>query len=78
MIEEWNESRLKTKEEVRLAQERQAWKNLMYAISSMGAITTEKFSYKQYHRDWDMLVNRARAYKRLANLDEKYGLDEEV
>lgn len=78
MIKEWEESRIQTKEEIQKEQEKEAWENLMYAINNMGSITTEKFNYKQYHRDWDILVDKVRIYKRVAKLDEKYGLDKEV
>lgn len=80
MIEEWNESRLGTKEEIQKWEEKQAFKNLMLAVNEMGSITKEDMacSYKKYHKKWDILIDRMRAYKRIAKLDEKYGLDEEV
>ncbi len=78
MIEEWNESRMKTKEGIQKEQEKKAWNDLMNAINTMGSITTEKFNYKQYHKDWNVLVDRARIYKRIAKLNEKYGLDKDV
>lgn len=80
MIEEWEESRMKTKEEVQKEQEKEAWKNLMKAIGDMGTLTIEQSTrfYKQYHKYWDILMDRARIYKRVAKLNEKYGLDEEV
>lgn len=78
MIEELEESRMKTKEEVRFEQEKKAWENLMYSIGVMGAITIEKFNCKEYHKNWDILIDRARIYQRVAKLNEKYGLDEEV
>ena len=80
MIEEWNESRKKTKEEVRLEQEKKAWKELMSAINNMGCVPAEpeKYFYRRYHSNWNTLMDRARIYKRIAKLDEKYGADEEM
>lgn len=78
MIEEWNESRLETKEEIQKWEEKQAFKNLMLAINEMGGITPEDLSFKVYSRKWDILIDRMRIYKRVAKLDEKYGLNEEV
>lgn len=80
MIEEWNESRLKAKEEIQNEREKEAWENLMYAIGTMGSITEEPINqfYKRYHTNWNILIDRARIYKRVAKLNEKYGLDDEV
>ena len=80
MIEEWNESRTKTKEEIQNEREKEAWKNLMYAIGTMGSIVEEPISvfYKKYHTYWDILIDRARIYKRVAKLNEKYGLDDKT
>lgn len=78
MIEEWNESRLGTKEEIQKWEEKQAFKNLMLAINDMGGITKEDLCFKVYSRKWDILMDRARIYKRVAELDKKYGLDKEV
>ena len=77
MIEEWEESRIKTKEEVRLEQEKKAWKDLMNAINTIGGIQSEPVPqfYRQYHRYWNILIDRARIYQKIAKLDEKYGLD---
>ena len=58
--------------------EEKAWKNLMLAINEMGAIPNyESNFYKKYHQKWNVLIDRARIYSRVANLKEKYGLDEE-
>lgn len=80
MIEEWNESRLETKEKIQKWEEKQAFKNLMLAINDMGGITKEDMacSYKKYHKKWDILIDRMRIYKRVAGLDKKYDLDKEV
>lgn len=80
MIEEWNESRKETKEEMKNQQEKEAWVNLMYAINTMGSIPQEPVNvfYKKYHQIWNILIDRARIYKRVANLNEKYSLDKEV
>lgn len=58
--------------------EEKAWQDLMLAINNMGAIPQEKFNYKNYHRSWDVLIDRARMYRDVAKLNEKYGLDNEV
>lgn len=80
MIKEWEESRIQTKEEIQKEQEKEAWQELMYAINNMGSIQTEPINqfYKRYHTNWNILIDRARIYKRVAKLNEKYGLDEEV
>ena len=79
-IKEWNESRMKTKEEIQFELEKQAWKDLMRAIGDMGGIPSEpeRAFYKIYHKKWEFLIDKARYYKAVAKLNEKYGLDEEV
>lgn len=59
--------------------EEKAWKNLMLAINEMGAIPEyETNFYKKYHKKWNVLMDRARIYMRVAKLDKKYELEEEV
>lgn len=75
---------IKTKNErseiMDIRKEKEAFKNLMLAVNEMGSITKEDMacSYKKYHKKWDTLIDRMRIYKRVAKLDEKYGLDDEV
>lgn len=59
-------------------EEKKAWKELMLAINNMGSLSTEEFNYKNYHKKWDTLADKARIYQRTASLKEKYGLNEEV
>ena len=60
--------------------EEKAWKDLMLAINEMGSITPEdmRYPYKIYHKRWNVLMDRMRIYRKVAKLDEKYGLDKEV
>jgi len=59
-------------------EEKEAWEELMCAINNMGSITSEPISvfYKRYHKTWNILIDRARIYRRVAKLDEKYNLNE--
>lgn len=59
--------------------EEKAWKDLMLAINEMGTIPEyETNFYKKYHKKWNVLMDRARIYMRVAGLDKKYELEEEV
>ena len=78
-IEKWNELRQETKEELHQQREKDTWCNLMTAINKMGAIPKEpeKSFYKAYHKLWNELIDKANEYCRIANLDDKYGLNQE-